>query len=84
MTRFIDALPGGLQQFVGDILGIAAAICFPLLPNGFGESEGVGHLLVEYRMQKFNHQRQRRFVIVVKDDFAVADIGPNITHGTCP
>jgi hypothetical protein len=51
-----------------------------LLP-GWLQSEGVGQLLLEYRMQKLGHERWWRFVIVVKDDFAVADIGLNITHG---
>ena len=61
--------------------GIAAAICFPVFANGFGKSEGVRYLLVENRMQKFDHKRQRRFIIVMKDDLAVTGIGLNITHG---
>jgi hypothetical protein len=80
MACFIDALPGGFQQFIGDVAGIAAATCLSFFPDGFRKSEGICHLLLEYRMQQFDQKRERGFVIVVKDDFAMADIGLNVIH----
>jgi len=80
MTCLIDALPGRFQQFVGDVARIAAAARFVFFSDFADKSECIGHLFLEDRVQQFNYEGRRCFIVVVKDDFAVADIDLTITH----
>jgi hypothetical protein len=80
VTGCINALSGFFQKFAGDFAGIAPTTCLSFLLDGVGKSERVRQLLLEYRVQKFEDELQRRFIVVVKDDLAVAGISLNITH----
>ena len=50
----------------------------------FGKSDCVGYLLLENRMQQLDDEIHRRFIVIVKDYFEVADLGLNITHWKLP
>jgi len=52
--------------------------------HGFGKSERVGQLLLEYRVQKLNDELKRRFTVVMKNDLAVASLDLPITHWNSP
>src|SRR5258707_9504834 len=84
MTGVIDALPGGVQEFAGDVRWIGSATCFSSFPDCFGESERVGQRLLEYRVHKFDDKIERRLIVIVEDDLAVAGRGLGLTHGTLP
>jgi hypothetical protein len=80
MTGIGNALSGGLQHFARNVARIASATCLPFFPNRGCESERVGQWLLEYRMQEFKDEIQRRFIVVVKDDLAMVGCDLNITH----
>jgi len=80
MTGIIDALSGSFQHLAGDVARIAAATCISFLPDFFGKSERVGQRLLEYRVQEFDDELKRRFIVVVKDNLAIASLDLSITH----
>jgi hypothetical protein len=82
MTRIIDALPGSFQHLAGDVSRVASATCFVFLPNCVPKSACVGHWLPEYLEQEIDQEMQWRFIVVVKDDFAMAGLclGLDFTH----
>ena len=80
MTGIVNALSRGFQKFVGDLAGIASATRLLFSLDGVDKSERVRQRLLEYRVQKFEEELKRRFIVVVKDNLAVAGSGLNITH----
>ena len=77
-----DTSSGSFQQFAGDVAWIGPATSLSAVVDGFGKSDRVGQLLLEYRVQKLDDELHRCFIVVVKDYLEVAGPGLNITHET--
>ena len=77
-------MPGSFKQPVGYFAGIGPANCSSVRVYGFGKLERAGDRLVEYRMQKFDDELQRSFIVVVQDHLEMAGLGMNFGHGMVP
>jgi hypothetical protein len=80
MTRLIDALPCSFQHCIGDVAWKASTTRFAIFGNFFHKTTCVFQRLLEDHVHDFDHEIDRRFIVVVKDDLAVGDWCLGLTH----